>query len=214
MINPNTEKFWNRKMAEERDSLLKSPIFVKKNNIVVNRLRMLSGRLLDVGVGYGVFEKLLVKKVPKLKIFGIDISSRAINEVSTKIKGKFLVASALKIPFGNCFFDCVIVLDVLEHFRLQELVKVISEIKRVLVNNGLFIISVPLNESEKDKKENRHLVSFTDSNIVGLLEKNGFSVEKTITLYAFSNWYLIKSLIAKLFKLKSPNLIIIFGKKG
>ena len=213
MLNPNTKEFWDEKIRKERKGLYNSPIFLNKNDIVATYLRGHVGKLLDVGIGYGLLEKLLIQKAPKLEIFGIDISTEAIKKMSKEIRGKFIIASVCKIPFTNNFFNFVIALDLLEHFRETELLKVLYEIKRVLKKNGIFIISVPLNESEKDKSENRHLTSFTESEIVALLKKYGFDIKKTATLYAFKRWYLIKTLVAKFFKLKTPNLIIVFCKK-
>jgi len=213
MLNPNTKKFWDKRIREGRNNLYKSPIFINKNDIVANHLRGHVGRLLDVGIGYGLLEKLLVQKTPKLEIFGIDISTEAIEKARSEIRGNFFVASVCKIPFANNLFNFVIALDLLEHFGEAELPKVMCEINRVLIKKGTFIISVPLNESGKDKRANRHLTSFTESSIAVLLKKYGFDIKKTITLYAFKRWYLIKTLTAKLFKLKTPNLIIIFCKK-
>ena len=213
MQNPNTKRFWDRKNETERDNLLKSPFYLDKNKIVANYLRDTSGCLLDVGIGYGVLEKLLVENETKLSLFGIDISARAIGTIKRSVNGEFIVASVLEIPFPNGFFDYAVALDIFEHFRGFELERLLKEICRVLKHKSHFIVSVPLNESREDREANRHLTSFTESSIAVLLKKYGFDIKKTITLYAFKKWYLIKTLIAKLFKLKTPNLIVIFCKK-
>jgi len=213
MRNRNTRTFWNQKIVETKRHLLKSPIYLDKNNIVTNFLYSLNGNLLNVGVGYGSLEKFLVDRRTKLNLFGIDISDEAIRKANKFVKGKFFVASVLRLPFENKFFDFVTALDVLEHLRAEELVVALNEIKRVLKDGGVLIVSVPLNESEVDRKTNRHEVSFTKPDAVKLLEGNGFEVKKVTLLYAFRNSYLIKTLITRVFRLKQPNLIIMFCRK-
>jgi len=213
MMNLNTKLFWDKKISDEKIKLFKSLIYIHKNNVVVDLLHCSRGKLLDVGFGYGVLEDLLVKQAPELDLFGIDISERAIREIRFRVRGKFVVANAKKIPFNESFFDYVIALDVLEHFQINELKGVLKEVLRVLKNNGWFVVSVPLNESEDDKISNRHLVTFTESSIKEVLDKCNFKVERIEELYAFRNFYFLKSLFAKYLKFKKPNLIILFCRK-
>ncbi|MEK7550910.1 MAG: class I SAM-dependent methyltransferase [Patescibacteria group bacterium] len=213
MKNINTVSFWNKKIIRGESLLLRSPIYLDKNKIVERYFRDLRGRLLDIGLGYGVLENLLKDRIHSLKFFGIDISPVSVKKVSKIVQGEFVVASAMKIPFQDMFFDYVVVLDVLEHFYPKELTKVLLEVKRVLKGKGILIVSVPLNESLKDKRINRHMISFTDHSIIELLSKSGFEITEKKLLFAFKNGYVIKSLLARIFRLKRPNLVIIFCKK-
>ncbi|MFH8093007.1 MAG: class I SAM-dependent methyltransferase [Candidatus Aenigmatarchaeota archaeon] len=97
--------------------------------------------VLDVGCGSGRFIRLLSSLVKE--IHGIDISEEALKIAKNmKIKNASLKkGSALKIPYGNNFFDKVICIDVIEHIRDDE--KVLKEIKRVLKKGGEGIIYFP-----------------------------------------------------------------------
>lgn len=214
MGNINTSRFWDKKIKGELKQISKSPIYNHKNRIVVDWLRGFNGKLVNLGVGYGILEDLLVKNNPKVNLFGVDISKTAINKIRSKVGGEFYIKEASKTIFDNEYFDCVLALDILEHLHLKHLDKVLIEIRRVLINNGIFIVSVPLNEPKNDKKLNRHLISFTEQSIKELLKRFSFELIKVKLLYAFKNWYLIKTLVTGFMKLKKPNLIVIYCKKN
>lgn len=213
MINPNTSRFWNKKNILEKRMLSNSPIFIDKNRIVVNFLKRLNGELLNIGIGHGALERLLMQKTTRINFFGIDISKRAIENIKRIVNGEYIIANVLKIPFSNNQFDLVVELDVLEHLRKDEAAKSLQEIKRVIKGKGFFIISVPLNESNIDRILNRHLTLYDENEILRLLGKHGFKIVKIERLYAFRKYYRVKSLLSKLFKVRKPNLIILFCKK-
>ena len=213
MRNPNTEQFWDKKNLCEETKLSRSPIFIDKNQIVANYFSGLSGKLLNIGVGNGALENLLIRKTFGIEFFGIDISREAIKKINKIVKGKYLAANVQKIPFDDNLFDFVVELDVLEHLQKGESIKSLGEVRRVIKDKGIFIISVPLNESDKDKNLNRHLVTYDEYTIFQLLRDSGFEITKTKKLYAFKNCYLIKSFLTRLFKIKKPNLIIVFCRK-
>lgn len=213
--NPNTKQFWDKLIIKNRKSLFESSIYVHKNKIVSKYLKRVSGRLLDVGVGYGYIENLLRKSKSKLSFYGIDISKEAIKQLNNKLVGDFKVAEINKIPFSSTFFDNLIVLDVLEHINESEVSKAYKEIRRVLKSKGLFIVSVPLNDSSLDKKLNGHVREYTPQIITKEISKNGFMVERTHLLYAFKDMYYLKTFFINLipFTVKKPNLIIVVARK-
>lgn len=213
MKNKNTKAFWNKKIASEYSALSQSPIYLDKNKIIANRIHNANGKLLNIGIGCGLLEKLIIDRKSKLSLFGIDISDEAIKRARILSQGNYVLANALEIPFESVFFDIVTILDVLEHFRVKELTRVLDEIGRVLKKHGILVVSVPLNESKKDSKLNRHYISFTKSSLIKLLEDNGFRIEEVRLLYAFKTAYFVKTIITRLFKLKQPNLIIVFCRK-
>ena len=69
---------------------------------------------------------------PELKIYGIDISSHALDK-SIKIKNLnlFKKDASKKLPYAYNNFDLVISLATLHNFELFDLTKVIKEIERV-----------------------------------------------------------------------------------
>lgn len=219
LYNPNTSNLWDRLLFEENKNLLKSPFYIDKINRVLGFLRKHKGKFLDIGLGRGNLEKRMMGEDLDFEIYGVDISSRAIAEANRRIKGKFYVASVFKLPFKPSFFDVVIILDVLEHIEKGRVLSALKEIYRVLKKDGALMVSVPLNESlgqliKEDKNYNAHLREYTPEILSKELEYSGLKIEKVEFIYAFREYYKIKSFIMKFVPgFREPNLIIVFAKK-
>ncbi len=73
---------------------------------------------------------------------GVDISEEAVNISSKKYpQYKFFVADASSLPFEDNTFDNIVCSEVIEHVALRE--KTFSEIKRVLKDGGVLIMTTP-----------------------------------------------------------------------
>jgi 2-polyprenyl-3-methyl-5-hydroxy-6-metoxy-1,4-benzoquinol methylase len=219
IANRNTSNFWNPQVGRNKRTLLNSPIYKDKINCVFNYLKNKKGKILDIGFGKGLIEEKLVLSGSKLKIYGIDISDFAVEKIKRGIKGKFYIGNILKISFKSSLFNYILVLDVLEHIPTNKIFRAYAEVKRVLVNNGVLLISVPLNEGlqellNKNKNPNAHVREYTPGILKAELKLSGLKVFKEVYLYAFSNVYIVKKLIMKIFPgLRKPNLLILFAKK-
>jgi len=100
------------------------------------------GSYLDVGCHGGNFTQKVIQKIESKDVYGIDISTRAINYIKRRIPyGKFRVASAEKLPFESNVFDAVFCLEVLEH--IDDPIAALKEIKRVLKKSGYALVLVP-----------------------------------------------------------------------
>lgn len=214
----NSSKLWNS-LIEEQYIETKSPIVKERIKTVLEMLLGLRGKLLDVGMGYGVIERVLFKK-GRYKLYGIDISPRAVEDIRKSVKGIFRVGSILKIPYPANSFDIVLALEILEHIPLKNTFKAIGEIYRVLRKDGILIVSLPLNENLAEKYQqginpNAHVRVYTSELIVAELEIGSFTIQKTKYLFAFKNMYKIKNFLRKFF-LKNrwkPNNVVILSKK-
>lgn len=113
---------------------------IRKFKIILQIIDKINpARILDVGCGGGVFVRELKKK---FKIFGCDISLKLILSIpGSKSDGNFLVCRAEKLPFKDKSFDLVLCSEVLEHIR--DINSIISEINRILQENGYLIVTVP-----------------------------------------------------------------------
>jgi ubiquinone/menaquinone biosynthesis C-methylase UbiE len=101
-----------------------------------------NGAMLDVGCHGGTFTSVVMGKIGAKEVYGIDISEPAVKYAKKKIpQGNFQVADAAELPFKDNLFDAVICLEVLEH--VDNPIKAISEIKRVLKKGGYTVILVP-----------------------------------------------------------------------
>jgi len=94
----------------------------------------------DFGCGDGTFLRLLEKKFPSLNTFGIDVLPE-VAEIKKFLRAEIKIADLINSGFPDNFFDLVFCLDTLEHF--ENLEPPVKEIRRVLKNDGLLILSMP-----------------------------------------------------------------------
>lgn len=103
----------------------------------------------DMGSGFGIFATLLGNSFPKSKIIGLDvypidalIISRAISNRHNVQNTIFVRGDICALPFSDNKFDILFALDVLEH--VPDPLSALYELKRVLKEDGILIISVPV----------------------------------------------------------------------
>lgn len=106
----------------------------------------ISGELLDIGSADGFLTNEIFKVTEAKKIIGIDFLESSVKYAKEKYRDQskltFMVADAHNLPFETSQFDAVYCLEVLEH--TQNPVAVLGEIHRVLKENGVVIILVPV----------------------------------------------------------------------
>lgn len=156
-----------------------------RQDYLIKELRSVSGKVLDVGCGAGYNPGRLKNKRPNLKIYGVDISQKAIQTAKKDFPDvNFSVASADKLPFPDNNFGACIMINVLEH--LEDPSKALAELKRVLKPAGLFYSMTPL-EGDRfvlsssralSEKYQGHLQRFSSNQILSLLKNEGFRLEK------------------------------------
>lgn len=215
----NSSKFWDKLNKKTWISSTISPMTLHRIVIVKNLIPKKMLKILNIGFGSALLErKILPNK--KYNWHGIDLSKKSVDRASKLFPtGKFSVKNATKLKYKDSFFDCVIALEVLEHIQPSNILMTLNEIHRVLIPNGLLIISVPINEKleqliDKNQNPNGHLRDYSENLIRAELEISGFEIIKKISLYAFKNLYILKTLSVKLFSsIKEPNNVIILAQK-
>jgi len=174
----------------------------KNNNIVC----------LELGIGIG-YLALSLKRVLGYRVYGIDHPSRNFlknqNFKSFIKKEKFILKNTdiikNKLPFKDNFFDVITFSEVIEHLEPKKLEFVFNEIKRVLKNNGLFLISTPnikrfVNRFKKYKITDTlnqyegthgHIKEYFPKELANLLAKNGLKpVKIKMSNYSYLNPYI------------------------
>lgn len=153
-----------------------------------------SFKMLDIGCGGGILTESLRYYYPKVRIYGCDVSAKAINYAKKTGSGRvtYSVIERKKLPYKDNFFDVAICLDVMEH--IPDIAFFLKEVKRVVKNNGKFFLLVPCEGqplthtwfSQKLKfgermtfKRYGHIhPEFTHKYIQNLLKFNGFKIKK------------------------------------
>jgi len=209
--NPNTSAFWNQHIDRASSFNFLDGMTKDRIKTAAKFVRRKSRKFLDIGLGYGFFEKEMKKKKRDIKFYGIDISKNAINTIKKSVKGIFKEGSILKIPFNKKSFDTVVALEVLEHIMANETFSAYKEIIRVLKKDGQFIASVPIYETyTPESNPNRHLRSYTPKLFIEELKLAGFKIVKIKKLYAFSKFYNLKNFLKIILRKRwKPNIIIV-----
>jgi 2-polyprenyl-3-methyl-5-hydroxy-6-metoxy-1,4-benzoquinol methylase len=217
--NSNGPSFWDNKITKDRYQLEHYYMYRDKIEIVSKYLVHKKGSLCDIGFGWAKLEAK-INKLDGLEVFGVDISTKAVDYARKNLNGSYRVGNILHLPYKNRKFDIVIALDILEHIVPSKVILAYNEVRRVLKNNGELVISVPINENleaviKKRKNFAGHVRMYTSSLINAELRLAGFKIKRTKTLYAFRNNYLVKKLIINTLPIKliRPNLLIIFAQK-
>jgi len=159
----------------------------------LNNFSVRKGNLLDIGCGEGLF--LEIAKRNGWHVTGTEISSFAVKYGREKHGLDIYQGEITDIGFPDKVFDVITMWHVLEHTTNP--VAVLKEARRILKDDGVFIVAVPnLNNFisqwvyrlVKGKKmhlfdpEDRelHLYHFTPKTIRLALEKTGFRIEKIV----------------------------------
>jgi len=105
----------------------------------------ISGDWLNLAAGDGRYNNILLEKVNKVTVSDIDklVIDKLINNTSEKYKYKLyksIFDMTTAFPFKDKSFDGVFCTGTLHLFPKNILLKVISEVKRVLKPNGLIIL--------------------------------------------------------------------------
>lgn len=113
--------------------------FTEYLRLILERKPMIE-RVLDAGCGQGGFLDVCERRGIH-KLYGIDVSSYAINSVKKRTKAKLLQMNleGRKLPYKARFFDLVVAIDVIEHFRYTK--AFFKEVARVLKDDGLFFVT-------------------------------------------------------------------------
>ncbi|MCV0399666.1 MAG: methyltransferase domain-containing protein [Nitrosarchaeum sp.] len=124
--------------------------------------------VLDAACGTGYGSSLLAES-RAYRVFGIDNSPEAIDFCKKNYSKKnleYYLADCTNLPFTSQQFDVVTSFETIEH--LKKPLKFIAEIKRILKENGIMIISTPNIESYSEKNE-FHMFEYTLSDFRSML---------------------------------------------
>jgi SAM-dependent methyltransferase len=108
------------------------------------------GTVLEVGVGTGIVAEALQAHAPQIEhLAGVDISEQMLARAAQRLPGRLLRASALRLPFADGQFDCVIAVHVLH--LIPDLDTTLAEMGRVLRPGGrLVAVHGPVEHHQED----------------------------------------------------------------
>lgn len=137
-------------LAKSRTGLKKLIAYDDRFDEVAGVLNRLTGdadkkeiKILDIGVGDGVYESMLPPGIfKKAHFYGVDISEKQLGRAKKYlIETKLVDLNKETLPYASDYFDICIVSEILEHVFYPE--KVLNEAFRVLKKRGKLILTYP-----------------------------------------------------------------------
>ena len=103
-------------------------------------------RVLNIGVGNGYLESLLVER--NVEVYSLDPSAGSIGRLRDELAmgQRAQQGYSQRMPFDADYFDTVIMTEVLEHLSGDILHATLDEVRRVLKPGGAFTGTVPYRE--------------------------------------------------------------------
>lgn len=103
-------------------------------------------RVLNIGAGNGRLEDLCLGR--GIDAYSLDPSEKTIVMLREKLGlgEKAAVGCSQSIPFGDGYFDGVVMTEVIEHMTREAMEQTFAEVKRVLKPGGLFLGTIPSDE--------------------------------------------------------------------
>lgn len=185
------EKIMNYKFDVKKFAKLDSP---ERRRLlppeeVIKKMELLDGqKVVDIGCGIGYFTFPMAKAVGKKGfVYGVDISEEMLNEAKIRYSNsevitlnniKFIQSKESILPLDDHIADVVLMVNVFH--ELDEPNSLLTEIKRVLINNGKLLIV----EWKKEEMEmgpplsHRKSVDEINNTIIG----NGFNYLEVLEL--------------------------------
>lgn len=154
---------------------------------IVKSFPFISPKILDVGCGTGG-NLLFFSKVGQA--FGLDISEKAVDFCKRRGLKNVALSSAEKIKYPDNTFDIVTCFDLLEH--VVDTTEVLSEMKRVLKDDGGIVITVPAFRILWSQHDEAlcHLRRYEKEALLYDLEEAGLKVEK-IGYFFFTSFFVV-----------------------
>ena len=144
-------------------------------------------RILDIGSGIG--ENGHDLQLLGITTYSIDLSFYA-QQKGTEVFGVEshnirLVGDALNLPFPNKSFNFATCLDVFEHLTPDQILQVLSELKRVVIGSRVFVKLTPTEDVVNIDIDPTHITKWSESKWTEWFNKNEWGILKNPTRNLF-----------------------------
>lgn len=217
----NSPQMWDFYMKHHREGEKENKTTQKRIRATLDLIPKEAFNVCDVGIGYGFVAERLQERFPRLSLAGIDISEVAIQRARQKLNGDFRIGPAERLPWRESSFDVVLLLETLEHVVPTKTLKVLDETKRVLKDDGVAVVSVPLYENLEMTtfrcpmcqaliNPNGHVRSYIPELIISELKLAKFSIKEVKEIWPASPKTYLSQILSSFYpqRFRPVNLLI------
>ena len=131
-----------------------------------------TGSILDAGCGDGRFLGLIAELAGNYSLFGADYSQRAIDFARLLVpKAQFSVSDLSKLQYEPNSFDAIFLIETLEHIEPSNIPQILKELRRVLKNEGVLIVTVPSSLQGIPVYGSKHYQHFTTKYLTEIVSR-------------------------------------------
>jgi protein-L-isoaspartate(D-aspartate) O-methyltransferase len=106
-------------------------------------------KILDIGCGKGFLLYDFLKVIPDAEVYGLDISSYALENCKEEIKDNLRLGNATDLPWEDNSFDLVFSINTFHNLHAYDLDRAIREMERVGKSNKYICVESYRNQAEK-----------------------------------------------------------------
>jgi len=106
-------------------------------------------KILDIGCGKGFLLYDFLKVIPDAEVYGLDISSYALENCKEEIKDNLRLGNATELPWEDNTFDLVFSINTFHNLHAYDLDRAIREMERVGKRNKHICVESYRNQAEK-----------------------------------------------------------------
>ncbi len=156
-------------------------------------------KILELGCGTGIISSLLARYGD---VVGLDQSRVGVETARAHVPGRFEVAVLPSIPIADRDFDLVVLSQVIEHFVPDQQAEMLRAARERTATSGHILITTPNKDvSRRMQFENGELQPIetwlTPDELCALLERTGWTVERTSFAFSFLPILASKSKVAR-----------------
>lgn len=93
-------------------------------------------RVLDIGCAKGFLVHDLLTVLPGLEVYGVDISTYALQQAHGRARGRVVRGSCERLPFPDRFFAAAVALNTVHNLERDGCLRALREIERVAPGRG------------------------------------------------------------------------------
>jgi SAM-dependent methyltransferase len=141
--------------------------------------------ILDIGCAKGFLLHDFRLVVPGIQVFGLDISTYAVQNAMEDVRPVILVGSADALPFPDQTIDLVVSINTVHNLPLDRCLRAIREMERVSRRGKYLQVDSYRNDEEREKFERWQLTAVTHFNPDGwrrVFREAGYTGEYSWTI--------------------------------